>query len=67
MSITELRALIHEAGLSSRDLLERKEFLQRAKEAKKILRRNLNLSLYYTILYTVLYYKIILYCYILLY
>eukprot|EP00439_Symbiodinium_sp_Y106_P074059 s1098_g14.t1 len=38
MSITELRALIHEAGLSSRDLLERKEFLQRAKEAKKILR-----------------------------
>ncbi|CAE7242458.1 pth [Symbiodinium necroappetens] len=38
MSITELRALIHEAGLGSRDLLERNDFLQRAKEAQKILR-----------------------------
>ena len=57
MSITELRALIHEApgragvcfegppkrreaGLGSRDLLERNDFLQRAKEAQKILRRS---------------------------
>ncbi|CAE7419286.1 pth [Symbiodinium pilosum] len=40
MSIAELRSLIHEAGLSSRDLLERGDFLQRAKEAKAKLRHS---------------------------
>ncbi|CAJ1388582.1 unnamed protein product [Effrenium voratum] len=37
MSIAELRKMIHEAGLNSRDLLEKRDFLERAAEAQQLL------------------------------